>query len=453
MTEPAGAGASFASPMDWFAQRATITHLYQDKNMTLSELKKYMRAHHGFNATIKMYKYRLGQWNIRKNLRYSEVEKYANSGAECSDGDNIPRLRGKKASQRRINAYIKRRCELVPTGSPKKDLIFWGDTKALERCIHATRCYVLGNLGTARWSTVAIDPMSINVGRQWHQRMWSAASLLNMGQVDPAFRLLRDCNKKIEDLLILDEPTFFEFASLSILRLCTSWPDLALSVVGHMYSLSKVIFQSSQHPAVIFLSSLYKLGRLGSHQVALAFLVLMKIEVTVYLVAGGAIDTVSGIATLQKILSDLQASAEQRYVDILMIKSHISWMHFQNGDYDTVSSLNAEILSVIDDDVTGLGTPRVITCMISSDGQKVDPIAQGYMMLFLIEQKHGEVEVARAVGKSLIEHCLETYGREDERMNRSLTLYEEYLKKVWNNHLATSVLELSDDDKLNFRTI
>ncbi|KAI5865397.1 hypothetical protein GGS23DRAFT_425475 [Durotheca rogersii] len=63
----------YATSHDWARLQAIIMRLYLDEDKTLDEVKSHMEEHHGFFATLAMYKKRFSAWNAYKNLRFDEV--------------------------------------------------------------------------------------------------------------------------------------------------------------------------------------------------------------------------------------------------------------------------------------------------------------------------------------------------------------------------------------------
>ena len=69
-----GAGQRIPTKDDWESHRTEITRLYQDEKRTLNEVMKFMLERYDFRATTKMYKTRISDWGLRRNLRWSERE-------------------------------------------------------------------------------------------------------------------------------------------------------------------------------------------------------------------------------------------------------------------------------------------------------------------------------------------------------------------------------------------
>src|SRR5271154_3767537 len=73
------------SALDWERHRETITRLYIDHCHPLKEVVSIMTKQHNFIATERMYKTRIAQWNLKKNLKSHEmvalVRKFRNNAS------------------------------------------------------------------------------------------------------------------------------------------------------------------------------------------------------------------------------------------------------------------------------------------------------------------------------------------------------------------------------------
>jgi Clr5 domain len=65
-------GLFFPTSKDWSEYRTTITRLYKTEDRKLAEVIRIMKAQYGFTATIKMYKTKLTEWKVRKNMSWKE---------------------------------------------------------------------------------------------------------------------------------------------------------------------------------------------------------------------------------------------------------------------------------------------------------------------------------------------------------------------------------------------
>lgn len=101
-----------SSALDWERHRETITQLYIDHCRPLKEVISIMTREHNFSATARMYKSRIRQWNLKKNLKSHEMEalvrkiqNYASAGKEATVafdmyGKTVPRSKVEKFARR-----------------------------------------------------------------------------------------------------------------------------------------------------------------------------------------------------------------------------------------------------------------------------------------------------------------------------------------------------------------
>ncbi|KAH6648334.1 Clr5 domain-containing protein [Truncatella angustata] len=275
----------------WESHRTTITDLYQTKNLPLKQVMQYLRSRHGFKATMKMYKYRINKWNLRKNLRHRDVEEFVRS-------NKTPKIRGGKATPQRIDNYLQRRRRERPAkkhgqaaqhvdtlyddqktdGAPSTALSVVANKvrlpgsslfsprspdglRLLEGSIHAMRSYTSGHFDAKIWVLDSQGDLNVpDRALEWHGTWYTVRHLMEAGRAKQAFRVVQKCNQVFGEILVSDSPRFFSSALLVFLGLSSTWPDLAASVLRYMHSLSRIIFRESNHPMVQFLSNICKIG-------------------------------------------------------------------------------------------------------------------------------------------------------------------------------------------------
>ena len=99
-------------PCDWNNLRQTITRLYLEENLKLSEVRDKLEKQYGFRATPKMYKTRLKAWGIEKNLKRADVELCTHT-IQREDARNAGEvriiIRGRPVSLASVLRHAKRR--------------------------------------------------------------------------------------------------------------------------------------------------------------------------------------------------------------------------------------------------------------------------------------------------------------------------------------------------------
>jgi hypothetical protein len=105
----------------WDFHRPTITKLYRDQRWKLRDLVEYMSKIHGFKANERMYKKRLYDWDLRRNLSWHEREDVAQSRVVKQArllGNNDTRIivRGQ---ERKLNHFLRHMKQAPPSRTAK----------------------------------------------------------------------------------------------------------------------------------------------------------------------------------------------------------------------------------------------------------------------------------------------------------------------------------------------
>lgn len=66
-------GRQCVAPEDWAPYREIITFSYKEQNKSLKEVAEIMRRKYGFDATVRMFKQRLRDWKVGKNVTEPRV--------------------------------------------------------------------------------------------------------------------------------------------------------------------------------------------------------------------------------------------------------------------------------------------------------------------------------------------------------------------------------------------
>ncbi|KAI1862854.1 uncharacterized protein JN550_010001 [Neoarthrinium moseri] len=471
-----GSQTAFASAAAWDSHRAIITDLYQARNMPLTQVMQYMESRHGFKATMKMYKYRIKQWNLRKNLRAQDVEEFVRS-------KKTPEIRGAKASQERIEKYLRQRDRLTKkhdhvaqhTRSPLHDgrnpgvasstalaVAAHNNTvrilkpplfsprspdvlRALEGSIHAMRSYTSAHFDTKAWVLDSRGDLDVSKdpALEWHGTWYTVRHLMDAGKAKEAFRVVQKSNQVFEKVLASDSPTFFSSAFIVFLGLSGSWPDLAASVLRYMHSLSRIILKDSDHPMIELLSNIRKIeigelpkyGRTltnGSVAVIQDFFPFhSKIHVEAIIDAArdlfqlGIVDGDSAVSQILAIIRQLEASDGVDPYRILSAKRELTYVYLWKKDYTSALKTVSEIL---------LPSNREVI-----KGMFTEPVS--YRLLFQIHKELGNRQEAITACRKVVEFCVDRYGLADDFTIDNLSAFESYLRECGNIEEADQVKE------------
>ncbi|KAL7624978.1 hypothetical protein AAE478_004192 [Parahypoxylon ruwenzoriense] len=100
----------YATSHDWTRLQAVIMRLYLDEDKTLEEVKSHMEEHHGFFATLAMYKKRLTTWSAFKNLRFDEVLQilYLKKHRDAAEKLSVFFIRDREVNHDSLQVYLSR---------------------------------------------------------------------------------------------------------------------------------------------------------------------------------------------------------------------------------------------------------------------------------------------------------------------------------------------------------
>ncbi|KAK8851270.1 Clr5 domain-containing protein [Apiospora arundinis] len=122
---------------EWAQHREVISRLYWDEDKTLKQVVDYMRSHHGFQATDRMYKLRLKNWGLVKNLKADEADRLLDDAYNGAVFAQVPTIRGRAIGsthfKRRLNrvAQATKSSKRSPASSTNSD----ADSTSLEAAL------------------------------------------------------------------------------------------------------------------------------------------------------------------------------------------------------------------------------------------------------------------------------------------------------------------------------
>ena len=92
---------------DWERHRPEITRLYRDERWKLKDVVKHMLTEHGFKANERMYKKRIFDWDIRRNLNWDEREAVCNSTDIDGEKNTMVVVRGQERQLALFQRHMK----------------------------------------------------------------------------------------------------------------------------------------------------------------------------------------------------------------------------------------------------------------------------------------------------------------------------------------------------------
>lgn len=156
------------SRLDWFSNRHLIERLYASH--TLEYVREEMKQHHGFHASVKMYKDRIKEWNIDTNVKKPEMLAIIRSigGRKATGKSSVVRVRGHKVPLTKIERSRKRLGEVnryklatqrsrtppdidIYTPPPSPLLAGPSHLETLQLFLHIREQYIRGSLECGIW--------------------------------------------------------------------------------------------------------------------------------------------------------------------------------------------------------------------------------------------------------------------------------------------------------------
>ncbi|KAK8016574.1 Clr5 domain-containing protein [Apiospora rasikravindrae] len=105
------------SACEWAQYRELISRLYWDEDQTLKQVVDYMRTHHEFLATQRMYKLRLKSWGLVKNLKADEADRLLDNVYRGAAVAAVPTIRGRVVGSKHFKGRLNRAAKAVKTFS------------------------------------------------------------------------------------------------------------------------------------------------------------------------------------------------------------------------------------------------------------------------------------------------------------------------------------------------
>ncbi|KAK8132999.1 Clr5 domain-containing protein [Apiospora kogelbergensis] len=93
----------------WAQHRETITRMYWDEGKTLKQVVEYMRSNHDFTATLRMYKLRLKNWGLIKNIKKEDADRLLDDASNGAlSAAQVPTIQGRPIGSKRFQGRLHR---------------------------------------------------------------------------------------------------------------------------------------------------------------------------------------------------------------------------------------------------------------------------------------------------------------------------------------------------------
>ncbi|KAK8039344.1 hypothetical protein PG993_007755 [Apiospora rasikravindrae] len=389
--------------VDWTDEvRELITELYQRQNLPLKEVVRIMQVEHGFSATETMYKKRIKQWGLWKNLRHSDTTTNprdqvaaveAGSGrrdvAIRSRHPHDTRVRGHSIDRRMIQAdnvveishfaqarhdsalFVNRRpiSSVEPTTLKAPDCV-----RLPEESMHILREYVARGFQTGAWR---IEEEGLRdeewrfdgAGSRTQLGNWAGLSeagiqLLDQHRTKEAFRVFNVLFSKYR-LLLRDKRLFANLFPLTltvIVNLTHHHLELGRSLARHIHQLCTIIkplhfplhdrlmqqlcLMDSETTSLAArrLSDFY-MDELESYSGPSQPMITNMCSMTPNLAVHDLRNAQIFIDRAEYLLARLKSRGEEHSYAARYVKGVFAWLHFHTGELERAWKLTAEVLS------------------------------------------------------------------------------------------------------------
>ncbi|KAK7914885.1 hypothetical protein PG985_012588 [Apiospora marii] len=274
------------SSFEWAQHRDVISRLYWDEDNTLKQVVDYMRTHHGFLATERMYKLRLKSWGLVKNLKSDEADRLLDN-AYSGTTSAVPVIRGRAIGSKHFKGRLSRAAKAAKTLSQSPpsctdtdddpnspEFVLTCDTtspishnldapavyKFSEACLRMVWQFSHMQFSSGQWdmSGKAYNFETDNTCICWVSTN-TAAEMLMGDRLSPSnWRLLRDAFDQHDTALIKPDVSMVWATHHSVLKLMRIGKDLGRVFLRWITGLSRIRLGNS-HPLTVLYATMEKM--------------------------------------------------------------------------------------------------------------------------------------------------------------------------------------------------
>ncbi|KAK8064675.1 hypothetical protein PG994_007313 [Apiospora phragmitis] len=274
------------SSREWAQHREVISRLYWEEDKTLKQVVDYMRTHHGFVASERMYKLRLKNWGLIKNLKAEEADRLLDnvySGTAIA----APTIRGRAIGSKHFKGRLNRAAKAAksisqsPPSSTETDadstsleLVFaHGSTSPItdiidapaifsspETCLRVVWQFSHMQFSNGQWdlSGKAYDFQADQTCMCWVNTN-TAAEMLMKDRLSPSnWQLLREAFDQHDVALIKPDISMVWATYHNVLKLSRIGKDLGRVFLRWMTGLSQIRL-GPLHPLTVLFATLQKM--------------------------------------------------------------------------------------------------------------------------------------------------------------------------------------------------
>ncbi|KAK8094664.1 hypothetical protein PG997_001349 [Apiospora hydei] len=426
--------------VDWTDEvRELITELYQRQNRPLKEVVRIMQVEHGFSATETMYKKRIKQWGLWKNLRHSDTttttsrDQVAIVEADSGRRDVVirarnphdTRVRGHSTDRRKIQAS--KAVEIShfaqprhgPASSADRRPTSWAEPTTLK-APDDTGAWKIEEEGLRdeEWRFDGAGSQT-QVGN-WAGLAEAGIQLLDQHRTKEAFRVFDVLFNKYR-LLLRDKRLFANLFPLTltvIVNLTRHHPELGRSLARHIHQLCTII-KPSHFPlhdrlmkqlclmdseatclAARRLSDFY-MDELESYSGLSQPMITNMGSMAPNLAVHDLRNSQIFIDRAEYLLARLKSRGEEHSYAARYVKGIFAWLHFHTGEVERAWKMTAEVLS---QPFTAEETEA------ARDGDHIRLEAASFHLRIYIATKRGDREECLRLIPLAARHFIDNFG-------------------------------------------
>ncbi|KAK7948106.1 uncharacterized protein PG986_008992 [Apiospora aurea] len=448
--------------VDWTDEvRELITELYQRQNRPLKEVVRIMQVEHGFSATETMYKKRIKQWGLWKNLRHSDTTTTTSrdqvAAVEAGSGrgrrdvvirarhPHDTRVRGHSIDRRKIQTgkaveiphFAQPRHGPAPSAGRRPTsrvepttLKAPDDVQLPEESMYILREYIARGFRTGAWRLVEEGLQDeewrfdgagtrTQVGN-WAGLAEAGIQLLGQHRTKEAFRVFDVLFNKYR-LLLRDKRLFANLFPLTltvIVNLTRHHPELGRSLARHIHQLCTII-KPSHFPlhdrlmkqlclmdpettclAARRLSDFY-MDELESHSGLSQPMITNMGSMAPNLAVHDLRNSQIFIDRAEYLLARLKSRGEEHSYAARYVKGIFAWLHFHTGEVERAWKLTAEVLA---QPFTAEETEA------ARDGDHIRLEAASYHLRIYIATKRGDRDECLRLIPLAARHFIDNFG-------------------------------------------
>jgi hypothetical protein len=216
-----------------------------------------------------MYKLRIQEWGLRKNVRFHEIkeilERMIDNHSSSSNDEQrdcklssihsyIQRLPGdKREVLMKLYQQVFREARSGKFSEISTSLNAADDLHLVEECIHHLRSYALAGFGQGLWTKNTIpEPRITELLASWYHISITAQGALRHGRMRQAFRVLQPFFDQYSHVLSSHDPRLFVCTIAFATVISAAGPEVGAAVLKFATQMSETVHgQSSPHFAAM----------------------------------------------------------------------------------------------------------------------------------------------------------------------------------------------------------